>query len=378
MLKEKTFYKGKRVLVRVDYNVPINNNKIEDNNRILMSLDTINYLIDSGAKIIIMSHLNKIKSEEDKKNNSLYLVSIMLSKLLNKTVKFCSETRGPLLESMIKYLSDGDILLMENTRYEDYPSNLESTCNMDLANYWANSVDEYVFDAFGSIHRLHASTYGVASILGGCTGFLVDKELNKLNEALKEKDKIVILGGIKVNDKLDVIKHLVNNCKKLLLGGAMSFTFLKASGYNIGKSIVENEWLNECAELLHSYKDKIILPLDFVTNNGIKMIEDFKDDDIGFDIGPKTIEYYQSLVNAPLIVWNGPMGKFEDEKYESGTRKLMEYLSINNIKTIICGGDTSNASKKFNINFYYISTGGGASLKYLEGKPLKLLEVLNK
>lgn len=379
MLKPNSFYKNKKVIVRVDYNVPIKNGIIEDNNRILCSLKTINYLIDSGAKIILMSHLGKIKTEEDKINNSLYVVSLELSKLLGKEVKFCKYTKGKELEDMINSLKSGEVMLMENTRYEDYPEILESSCNKELSSYWASLADEYVMDAFGSIHRNHASTYGIASILGGVTGFLVDEELEHLKEIIDNKDKVILLGGAKVSDKLGVIENLVNNSKKILLGGGMCFTFLKALGKNIGNSIVDEERIDYCKELLSKYGDKIVLPIDIVTEKKNKNIDNIDDDDAGFDIGNNTIDLYKSLItNDDLVVWNGPMGKFEDKKYEKGTKELLEYLNKNNIKTVICGGDTGSASKKYNLSFYYISTGGGASLEYLEGKKFDVLEELNK
>ncbi len=379
MLKDREYYKGKKVLVRVDYNVPINNGVIEDNNRIVMSLDTINYLIESEAKIILMSHLGKVKSEEDKKNSSLYPVSVELGKLLNREVKFCSETRGNKLEEMINLLNEKEVLLIENTRYEDIPNNLESSCDLELSKYWASLADEFVMDAFGSIHREHASTYGIASNIGGCTGFLVDSELNKLNEALLNNNKVVILGGAKVDDKLKVIENLVKSSSKILLGGGMCFTFLKALGYNVGKSIVDNEKIEYCKDLLINSKDKIEVPVDFYTENGQKDFDKFNDEDLGLDIGNKTVEFYKSLISIEnLVVWNGPLGKFEEEKYESGTKELLTYLNSNKIKTIICGGDTGSAVKKYGLSFYYISTGGGAALEYLEGKNFKILEVLNK
>lgn len=379
MLKPKDFYKNKKVIVRVDYNVPIKNCVIEDNNRIVCSLKTIDYLIESEAKIILMSHLGKIKSEEDKENNSLEIVSIELSKLLNKEVKFCKYTRGIELEDMINSLKPGEVMLMENTRYEDYPNKLESSCDKELSSYWASLADEYVMDAFGSIHRNHASTYGIANILRGVTGFLVDEELEHLKEVIDDKNKIIILGGAKVSDKLGVIENLVNDSKKILLGGGMCFTFLKAMGKNIGNSIVDEEKIDYCKDLLNKYKDKIVLPIDIVTENGNKSIDNINDNEIGFDIGNDTINLYKSLINnEDLVVWNGPMGKFEESNYEKGTKELLEYLSNNKIKTIICGGDTGSASKKYGLKFYYISTGGGASLEYLEGKKFDTLEVLNK
>ena len=379
MLKDKSFYKDKKVIVRVDYNVPIKDGIIEDDNRIVCSLKTINYLIDSEAKIILMSHMGKIKSEEDKLNNSLKVVADRLSSLLNKEVKFCGYTRGPELESMINFLKPGEVLLMENTRYEDYPNNLESSCDKELSSYWASLADTYVMDAFGSVHRNHASTYGIPSVIGGVTGFLVDEELNHLKDVLSDNDKVIILGGAKVSDKLGVIENLVNSSKKILLGGGMCFTFLKALGKNVGNSLVDEEKIDYCKGLLDKYGDKIVLPIDVCTENGIKSIDNINDEEIGFDIGNETISLYKSLISKDdLVVWNGPMGKFEDSKYEKGTKELLEYLNSNSIKTIICGGDTGSAASKYGLKFYYISTGGGASLEYLEGKKFDVLEVLNK
>ncbi len=377
MLKSKEFYLGKKVIVRVDYNVPIESGVIMDNNRIVESLKTINYLIDSGAKIILLSHMGKIKTDQDIKNNSLLLVSKELSALLNKEVKFSEFTRGEKLESLVASLNSGDVLLIENTRFEDIPDNSESGCEEELSEYWASLGDTFVMEAFGSMHRVHASTYGIPKILGGVSGYLVDKELDMLEKILNYNDKVIILGGAKIGDKLGVIENLIDKSKRVIIGGGMSYTFLKAKGYNIGKSLLNEEKIDYCKNLLEKYKDKIVLPLDVNTNNGIKNVGELSDDDCGFDIGDKTIELYTSLIDkTDFVIWNGPMGKFEVDEYEKGTKVILEYLSFNNIKTVIAGGDTGNAAKKYNLDFYYISTGGGATLEYLEGKKFKTLEVL--
>lgn len=375
MLKDKSFYNNKKVIVRVDYNVPINNGVIEDNNRIKMSLKTINYLIDAGAKVVLMSHLGKIKTEEDKKDKSLSIVCEELSRLLNKCVLFSKETRGKNLEMLIDSMKSGDVLLIENTRFESG----ETLCDEELSRYWASLGDSYVMDAFGSCHRLHASTYGIPSIIGGVRGFLVDEEVNKLNEVISNNEKVIIMGGSKVEDKLSLIENLIPRSKKIIIGGAMCFTFLKALGYNTGKSIVNEEKLGMCKNLLDRYRDKIILPIDIVTDNGLKDINDLSSLDTGFDIGNKTIEYFTSLIDKnDLVVMNGTMGKFEDDEYAYGTKEIFEYLNKNNIKVVLCGGDTASAAKKYNISFYFISTGGGASLEYLENSKFKVLEVLNE
>lgn len=379
MLREKEFYKGKKVIVRVDYNVPIENGVITDNTRIVESLKTINYLIEGDAKLILLSHLGRVKKEEDLKNNSLFPVSVELPKLINKEVKFSDVTRGEKLEVLINNLSDGDVLLVQNTRFEDFPNNLESGCDDELSKYWASLGETYVMDAFGSMHREHASTYGIPKILGGNTGFLVDKELSMLENILKDENKIIILGGAKIGDKLGVIESLINKSKKIIIGGGMSYTFLKAKGFNIGKSLLNLEKLEYAKSMLDKYGDKLVLPIDVKTDNGIKDVDKMNDEDTGFDIGPKTRELFKSIIKEDdFVVWNGPMGMFEVEAYEKGTKDLLEYLSKNKIKTVIAGGDTGNAAKKYNLDFYYISTGGGATLEYLEGKRFKTLEVLSE
>jgi phosphoglycerate kinase len=371
-------FKGKKTIVRVDFNVPIINDVITDDNRIKESLETINYLIEKEAKIILMSHLGKVKTEEDIKNNSLEKVSKRLSELINKEVVFINKTRGKKLEDTINNLNNGNVLLMENTRFEDYPNNLESDCDEELSKYWASLGELFVLDAFGSAHRNHASTYGIPSHILGCAGFLIEKELNVLSEILNNK-KDIIMGGAKVKDKLGVIVNLIDSSNKILIGGGMAYTFLKAKGYNIGKSILDTEKLDYVRDLLNKYNDKIILPLDVVTQNGIKDADKMNDEDEGFDIGPKTISLFKSILgNSKLVVWNGPLGMFENKEYAVGTKEILYYLHDNNIKTIIAGGDTGSAANQYGLSFYHISTGGGATLEYLEGKKFKTLEILEE
>ena len=363
---------NKKVIVRVDYNVPIKNKVIEDDNRIKESVKTIEYLINHNAKIILMSHMGKVKEESDKEKYSLKIVADRLSKLLNKEVMFSKNTTGKELEEKINSMKERDVLLIENTRFEDINENKESSCDEELSKYWASLAEVFVMDAFGSCHRAHASTYGISKYLPSCIGFLVEKELSVLNEVLVNKDKDIILGGAKV-DKLEVVRNLVDKSNHILIGGVMSFTFLKMLGYNVGPNFVDEEKLEEVKELYEKYKDKIILPLDFITPTGIKEINNLNDS--GYDIGPKTIEKFKEVINgSSLVVCAGPLGKFEEENYENGTKEILKYLSENNIKTIIAGGDTGNAAHKWNYNFYYISTGGGATLEYLSGKEFKSLE----
>lgn len=369
--------KGKRVIVRVDFNVPFKDGKILDDNRIVSSLTTINYLVEKKAKVILLSHLGRVKTEEDKKKNSLRIVAKHLSTLVNTPVYFIPQTRGELLETTLDNLCEGEIAVIENTRWEDYPKTLESSCDEKLSKYWAGLGDIFVLDAFGSAHRCHASTYGISKYLPSYAGFLVQNETTVLDKALKQ-NKTLILGGAKVDDKIGVINNLIKTSNKVLIGGGMCFTFLKAKGYNIGESILSEEHIDYAKKLLKKYPNTIILPIDVVTQNGVKNIEDMSDKDIGYDIGPKTIKLFtEELKTSKLVLWNGPLGKYEDKEYENGTKKVMQFLKKQKFNTILAGGDITGASKYFNIELYYVSTGGGSTLEYLEGKKFKTLERLN-
>lgn len=366
----------KRVLVRVDYNVPIEDNKITDDTRILSSLETIKYLVDNGAKIILLSHRGRVKSKEDKEKNSLEIVAKHLSTLIDTPVYFVPVTRGDILEKTIENLEQGEIVLVENTRFEDYPKSLESSCDEALSKYWASLCDIYVLDAFASCHRCHASTYGISKYVPSYCGFLVDKEISTLKKAIHQR-KTMILGGSKVEDKIGVIDNLINTSDKILLGGAMCFAFLNAKGYNTFKCDVSEEIINYAKGLLESNGSKIILPVDFVTENGVVSLENMTEEVTAYDIGPKTVsKYKEELFDSNLILWNGPLGKYEEEKYENGTKNIMKYLYNQSIPTILAGGDIVACSSKFNIKFNYISTGGGATLEFLEGKRFKTLERL--
>lgn len=368
---------GKKVIVRVDFNVPIEDGKIVDDTRIISSLKTINYLLENGAKIILLSHLGRVKSKEDKEKYSLEIVAKHLSSLVNAPVYFVPQTRGDILEKTVESLEDREIVLVENTRFEDYPKSLESSCDETLSKYWASLGDIYVFDAFATAHRCHASTYGISKYLKSYAGFLVENEVNMLKKAIYQR-KTMILGGSKVEDKIGVIDNLINTCDKILLGGAMCFTFLKAKGYSIGKNAIAEDKIEYANSLLQTQSSKIILPVDFISENGVIELENITDDDVLLDIGPKTIERYKEVIfESNLVLWNGPLGKYEDDKYENGTKSLMKYIYNQSIVTILAGGDIVACSKKFKINFTFISTGGGATLEYLEGKRFKTLERLN-
>lgn len=369
--------KGKKVLVRVDYNVPFEDDVIVDDTRIKCSLETINYLIDGGAKVIIMSHLGRVKSDEDKKKYSLNIVAKYLSKLVKCEVFFVPQTRGEILESAIDMMEEGTIVMMENTRFEDFPRKLESSCDEALSKYWASLADIFVFDAFGAAHRMHSSTYGVSKFLPSYAGFLISKEVSIMNKLLV-RNKTIVMGGAKVDDKIPVIKNLIKSTNYLLLGGGICFTFLKAKGYNVGQSLVSEECMDFVCKVLDKYDDKVILPIDIVTDKGIFLIDEIPSDATGYDIGPKTIKkYVEVLLDSKLILWNGPLGKYEDKEYENGTKKIMKVLHSAAIPTVLVGGDIVAASHKYNLDFYYVSTGGGSTLEYLAGNKFHTLEKLN-
>jgi len=377
-------YNGKTVLLRCDFNVPIVDGIITDDKRIVASLKTINYLVSQKAKIIIFSHLGKVKSEEDKAKNSLYPVYIRLKELVDTNVYFSKVTRGEELEKLANSLQGGEILLVENTRYEDYPNKLESGCDEELSKYWASLGDIFINDAYGTCHRGHASNVGIGRLLPNGCGFLVNEEVSKLDEIMTEDTEpfIVVMGGKKVSDKTLVIDNLINKCSKILIGGGMCFTFLKAMGYEIGNSIIDEENLEYCKNLLSNYKNKIILPKDVLTDKGnLKNINEIALDEAGFDIGEATIEEFcNELKFAKRVVINGPMGVFEQEAFAIGTKKILECLKTNNVKTLIGGGDSAAAVSLlgYENDFYHISTGGGATLEYLGGTKLPGIEVINE
>lgn len=372
---------NKKVIIRVDFNVPIKDGVITDDTRIKESLKTINYAISNNAKVILMSHLGRIKEEDDKVKNTLKPVSVRLSELLNKEVKFIPATRGNELEDAINNLNNGDVLLMENTRFEDLPDKKESKNDPELGKYWASLGDIYINDAFGTAHRAHASNVGIASNLESGIGFLIEKELENLLPAINDPKRpfTVILGGAKVSDKIGVIENLVIKADYILIGGGMAFTFLKASGVEIGNSLLDEENVEFCKKILKEHKDKIILPIDVVTDLKECFITDITKEEKGLDIGPKTVELFkQYLDNSKTIIWNGPVGMFEEEKYSNGTKGICEILKNIDAVKIAGGGDTASAVKNFGYEqaFTHISTGGGASLELLEGKVLPGIDII--
>ncbi|MCQ9209164.1 phosphoglycerate kinase [Granulicatella seriolae] len=375
---------GKKVLVRVDFNVPLKDGVITDDNRIVQALPTIEYLLENNAKVILFSHLGKVKSEEDKAKLSLKPVATRLSELLKKDVTFVPVTRGKELEDAIANLEDGQVLLFENTRFEDLDGKKESKNDPELGRYWASLGDLFVNDAFGTAHRAHASNVGIASQLDSAAGFLMEKEIKFIGGAVDNPERpfIAILGGAKVSDKIGVIESLLDKADKVLIGGGMAYTFYKAQGKEIGKSLLEADRVELAKGLLEKAGDKLVLPIDtkvapdFDNDAPITIVSSdaIPADQEGLDIGPATVELFASLLQgAKTVVWNGPMGVFEMPNFAKGTIGICEAIAnLEGATTIIGGGDSAAAaiSLGFADKFTHISTGGGASLEYLEGKEL--------
>lgn len=379
---------NKKVLIRCDFNVPIKEGKIVDDTRITAALPTIKYCLEKNAKVILFSHLGRIKEESDLEKNTLAPVAKRLEELLNQKVTFINKTRGEELENAINNMNNKDIILVQNTRYEDLDGKKESKNDPELGKYWASLGDVFVNDAFGTIHRDHASNVGIASNIDSCIGFLIEKELNALKELDNPKHPfIVVLGGAKVADKIGVIENLVKKADKILIGGGMAFTFLKAEGYEVGNSLVDEENIEFCKNIIKDYAEKIILPIDVAVTTEYSEKEEYKAKDItdleynemGLDIGPKTEKLFEKyLEEAAIAVWNGPLGVYEFEKYKKGTQDLLQYVVENNIKIILGGGDIVAAASTsgYKDKVYHASTGGGATLEYLEGKTLPGLEAI--
>ena len=380
--------KGKKVLVRVDFNVPIKDGVIGDDNRITAALPTLNYILENGGSIIAFSHLGKVKAEEDKASKTLEPVAKALAEKLGKPVKFVPVTRGAELENAVSELKAGEILMFENTRFEDLDGKKESKNDPELGKYWASLGDVFVNDAFGTAHRAHASNVGVASnIAESAVGFLIEKEINFIGGAVDnpERPLVAILGGAKVSDKIGVIENLLDKADKVIIGGGMMFTFLKAQGKNTGKSLLEEDKVELAASLIAKAKDKgveLILPVDAVVakefSNDVEFktvsVDEISDDVMGLDIGAESVALFKkALEGAKTVVWNGPMGVFEMSNYANGTIGVCKAIAeLKDAKTIIGGGDSAAAAIQlgFADKFSHISTGGGASMEYLEGKVL--------
>ena len=385
--------KGKKVLVRVDFNVPVKDGVITNDNRITAALPTIKYILEQGGRAILFSHLGRVKEEADKEGKSLAPVAADLAAKLGQDVNFLpGVTRGAELEAAINALEDGQVLLVENTRYEDVDGKKESKNDPELGKYWASLGDGiFVNDAFGTAHRAHASNVGIsANVEKAVAGFLLENEIAYIQEAVEapERPFVAILGGSKVSDKIGVIENLLEKADKVLIGGGMTYTFYKAQGIEIGNSLVEEDKLDVAKALLEKANGKLILPVDSKEANAFADYTEVKDTEgeavdpgfLGLDIGPKSIaKFDQELTGAKTVVWNGPMGVFENPDFQAGTIGVMDAIVKQpGVKSIIGGGDSAAAAINLGRadKFSWISTGGGASMELLEGKELPGLAAL--
>ena len=385
--------KGKKVLVRVDFNVPVKDGVITNDNRITAALPTIKYILEQGGRAVLFSHLGRVKEEADKEGKSLAPVAADLAAKLGQEVKFIpGVTRGAELEAAVNALEDGQVLLVENTRYEDVDGKKESKNDPELGKYWASLGDGiFVNDAFGTAHRAHASNVGIsANVEKAVAGFLLENEIAYIKEAVEapERPFVAILGGSKVSDKIGVIENLLAKADKVLIGGGMTYTFYKAQGIEIGNSLVEEDKLDVAKALLEKANGKLILPVDSKEANAFADYTEVKDTEgeavdpgfLGLDIGPKSIaEFDKALTGAKTVVWNGPMGVFENPDFQAGTIGVMDAIVKQpGVKSIIGGGDSAAAAINLGRadKFSWISTGGGASMELLEGKELPGLAAL--
>jgi len=385
--------KGKKVLVRVDFNVPVKDGVITNDNRITAALPTIKYILEQGGRAILFSHLGRVKEEADKEGKSLAPVAADLAAKLGQDVKFIpGVTRGAELEAAVNALEDGQVLLVENTRFEDVDGKKESKNDPELGKYWASLGDGiFVNDAFGTAHRAHASNVGIsANVEKAVAGFLLENEIAYIQEAVEapERPFVAILGGSKVSDKIGVIENLLEKADKVLIGGGMTYTFYKAQGIEIGNSLVEEDKLDVAKALLEKSNGKLILPVDSKEANAFADYTEVKDTEgeavdpgfLGLDIGPKSIaKFDEALTGAKTVVWNGPMGVFENPDFQAGTIGVMDAIVKQpGVKSIIGGGDSAAAAINLGRadKFSWISTGGGASMELLEGKELPGLAAL--
>lgn len=387
--------KGKKVLVRVDFNVPVKDGVITNDNRITAALPTIKYILEQGGRAILFSHLGRVKEEADKVGKSLAPVAADLAAKLGQEVTFLpGVTRGAELEAAINALEDGQVLLVENTRFEDVDGKKESKNDPELGKYWASLGDGiFVNDAFGTAHRAHASNVGIsANVEKAVAGFLLENEIAYIQEAVEapERPFVAILGGSKVSDKIGVIENLLEKADKVLIGGGMTYTFYKAQGIEIGNSLVEEDKLDVAKALLEKANGKLILPVDSKEANAFADYTEVKDTEgeavdpgfLGLDIGPKSIaKFDEALTGAKTVVWNGPMGVFENPDFQAGTIGVMDAIVKQpGVKSIIGGGDSAAAAINLGRadKFSWISTGGGASMELLEGKVLPGLAALTE
>lgn len=383
--------KGKKVLLRADLNVPISDGTITNDNRIVQALPTIKHVLDQGGRVILFSHLGKVKTEEDKKELTLQPVAESLTEKLGQHVVFVPHTRGEELEQAIHSLNDGEILLFENTRFEDLEGKKESSNDPELGEYWASLGDIFVNDAFGTAHRSHASNVGIGSNIETVSGYLMQKEIDFIGGAIDSPDRpfVAILGGAKVSDKIGVIENVLSKADKVIIGGGMAYTFLKSQGKEIGKSLLEEDKVDLAGSLLEKAGDKIVLPVDVVAADDFAedaahetvSVDEIPADKECLDIGEGSVNKFKEVLDgAKTVVWNGPMGVFEMEAFAKGTIGVCKAIAeLEEATTIIGGGDSAAAAMDLGYaeDFSHISTGGGASLEYLEGKELPGLTVID-
>lgn len=375
---------GKKVIVRVDFNVPLQDGKINDDNRIVQALPTLRHLLSEGGKLILLSHLGRVKEETDKAKLTLQPVATRLSELLEQPVTFVAETRGELVEAAVAAMQDGDIIMLENTRFEDLNQKAESNNDSVLAKYWAGLGDVFVNDAFGTAHRAHASNVGIATYINeSAVGLLLEKEIDVLANTIENPKRpfVAILGGAKVSDKIPVIERLLTIADHIIIGGGMAYTFYRAKGMNVGRSLVEEDRIEFAKDMLDRSQGKIILPVDFAIASDFApdafvrydTLDHIKPEEMGLDCGPKSTEIFAKTIHeAKTVLWNGPMGVFEMDAFQKGTVAVCEALVQSDAYTIIGGGDSAAAAIQFGYadQIDHISTGGGASLELLEGKVL--------
>ena len=387
-MKKKTLrdlsVSGKKVLVRVDFNVPMQEGQITDDNRIVQAVETIQLLRQQGGRLILLSHLGRVKEAADKARLSLAPVAKRLSELLDTNVTFVPSTRGAEVEAAVAALQNGDVMMIENTRFEDLDGKKESKNDSELGQYWANLGDVFVNDAFGTAHRAHASNVGIASSIGeSAVGLLLEKEIAILSDAIDNPKRpfVAILGGAKISDKIAVIERLLTIADKIIVGGGMAYTFYKAQGQEVGNSLVELDKVDYAKDMLARGKDKLVLPVDFAIASDFSndafvrydTLDGIKPHEMGLDCGPESVKVFESIIHsAKTVLWNGPMGVFEMPAFQMGTKAVCEALVQSDATTIIGGGDSAAAAIQFGYadKIDHISTGGGASLELLEGKVL--------
>lgn len=383
-------FQNKKTILRVDFNVPLKNGQITDDNRIVQAIPTISYLLEHGAKLILLSHLGRVKEEKDLAGKSLEPVAQRLSELLGKPVKFIKDYRGAAVEDAASQLKSGEVMMIENTRFADLDNKAESKNSPELGKYWAGLGEIFVNDAFGVCHRAQASNVGIANHLPCVCGFLMEKEIKYLSAAIQNPKRpfVAIIGGAKVSDKIEVINNLLKICDYVLVAGGMVYTFAKAQGGKIGKSICEPDKTDLALDLLKRGAGKLIVGRDVYTGKefsndtevNLRSVMDIPEDEEGLDCGVETLKLFKQYIDqANTVIWNGPLGVFELPVFSNGTYKIAEYIAAREgAMTVVGGGDSAAAIAKANMieKFTHVSTGGGASLEFFEGKILPGIECI--